>query len=79
MPQLSRKACEVSGAAKMHPSRCTGRITEVSESVTPLARAAQGIGKKKSPGVPGLVTNFDFDQVARRATRFSNYFASFAI
>jgi hypothetical protein len=54
----------------------------VSESVTPLARAAQGIGKKKSPAGgtrPGLMTNFDFDQVARRATRLSNYFASFAI
>ena len=28
----------------------TSRITEVSESLTPLARAAQDIGKKKKPG-----------------------------
>jgi hypothetical protein len=62
MPQLSRKACEVSGAAKMHPGRCTGRITEVSESVTPLSRGAQYIVKKKKPG---LMTNFNFSQSAR--------------
>ncbi len=47
---LSRNVREVSGAAKVHLARCTGRTTEVSESVTPLARAAQGIGEKKSPG-----------------------------
>jgi hypothetical protein len=39
---------EVSGAAKKHLQRCTGRFTEVSESLTPLARGAQDIGKKKS-------------------------------
>jgi hypothetical protein len=39
--------CEVSGAAKMHLGRCTGRITEVSESVTPPPRPSQDIGKKK--------------------------------
>jgi hypothetical protein len=55
------------------------------ESVTPLSRGAQDIGKKKKarPVVqstrPGLMTKFDFDQVTRRATRPSNYFASFAI
>jgi hypothetical protein len=41
---------EVSGAAKMHLERCTGRITDCNESVTLLSRAAQEIGKKKRPG-----------------------------
>jgi hypothetical protein len=64
MPQrLLAGVCEVSGAAKMHRERCTGRTTEVSESVTLLSRGAQDIGKKKSPAsnpLAGLDDEFQF-------------------
>jgi hypothetical protein len=43
----------------------------LSESLTPLSRTAQDIGKKKSPAGwstwPGFMTNFNFDQFARRS------------
>jgi hypothetical protein len=68
---ISRNVLEVSPAAKKHLERCTGRITELSESLTPLSRTAQDIGKKKSPAGwstwPGFMTNFNFDQFARRS------------
>jgi hypothetical protein len=32
----------------------TSRITELSESLTPLSQTAQDIGKKKKPGAAGL-------------------------
>src|SRR5262249_61343959 len=41
--------CAVSGAANMHRERCTGRITEAGENLTPLSRVAQDIGNKKNP------------------------------
>jgi hypothetical protein len=42
----------------------------LSESLTPLSRTAQDIGKKKSPALgraPDFMTNFNFDQFARRS------------
>jgi hypothetical protein len=72
----------VARAANMHRERCAGRITEVSESLTPRSRRAQEISKKKKPGaLPGfeLCDEFQFRSGARHTTRLWNYFASFAI
>jgi hypothetical protein len=54
----------------MHLKRCTSRITEVSESVTPLSRDAQDIAEKKSPA-NGPIPTF--------ASLFSGHFANVGI